>query len=483
MEARTPSAPARDVAKRQTLGQRLVRVPNTLASSQPIVDVDSSPATTLRERRHRRILAAADALAVVVSLLVAFGPPGSHAFGWMSLLGVPVAIVASNLFGLYDRDELVLHKTTLDEAPKILQLITWYVMGTWLVDEFLLGHPLTKHQGATLWFALLLITVLGRRLARVIAGHVTPSERCLVVGDQYAYARLNEKLATRRHVDLVGRLSPRHADDLHRAVGDNDVHRVIIVPSEERPQDTLDLIRAAKGVGVRVSIFPHMLEVVGTSVAFDELPGMTLFGVRRFGLRRSALLMKRTFDLVGAGLGVLVVSPVLAVFAIAIRLDSRGPVFFRQTRVGRDGEHFEIIKFRTMVVDAEQRKHALRALNEADGLFKIAEDPRVTRVGRVLRSTSLDELPQLFNVLRGEMSLVGPRPLVLDEDAQITGWDRRRLHLTPGMTGHWQIAGSARVPLAEMVKIDYLYVASWSLWGDLKILLRTVPFMLGRRGL
>jgi lipopolysaccharide/colanic/teichoic acid biosynthesis glycosyltransferase len=136
-----------------------------------------------------------------------------------------------------------------------------------------------------------------------------------------------------------------------------------------------------------------------------------------------------------------------------------------------------------MVTGADALKDELRARNEAGGgLFKIADDPRVTRVGRFLRKTSLDELPQLFNVVRGDMSLVGPRPLILDEDQRIKGWDRRRLSLTPGMTGHWQILGSARVPLHEMVKIDYLYVAGWSLWSDIKILLRTVPYMLARRG-
>jgi lipopolysaccharide/colanic/teichoic acid biosynthesis glycosyltransferase len=136
-----------------------------------------------------------------------------------------------------------------------------------------------------------------------------------------------------------------------------------------------------------------------------------------------------------------------------------------------------------MIRDAEARKAELALHNEADGLFKIADDPRITRVGRMLRRSSLDELAQLLNVLRGDMSLVGPRPLVLDEDALITGADRHRLELTPGMTGHWQIAGSSRVPLHEMVKIDYLYVAGWSLWSDMKILLRTVPYMLARRGL
>jgi lipopolysaccharide/colanic/teichoic acid biosynthesis glycosyltransferase len=170
--------------------------------------------------------------------------------------------------------------------------------------------------------------------------------------------------------------------------------------------------------------------------------------------------------------------------AIAIKLDSRGPVFFRQQRVGRHGKRFAIFKFRTMVADADTLKDSLRARNEArGGLFKIANDPRVTRVGRLLRKTAIDEMPQLLNVLTGEMSLVGPRPLVIDEDERVKGWHRRRLELTPGMTGPWQILGPARVPLDEMVAIDYLYVANWSLWGDTKILMRTVSYVFGCRGL
>jgi lipopolysaccharide/colanic/teichoic acid biosynthesis glycosyltransferase len=237
-------------------------------------------------------------------------------------------------------------------------------------------------------------------------------------------------------------------------------------------------------MGRRISLVPEVLDVVGTAVVFDDLHGMTLLGVRRFGLTRSSRVVKRSFDIAGAGLGVLVLAPLLGMIAIAIKLDSPGPVLFRQTRIGRRGEKFDICKFRTMVTDAEQRKHELRAANEAEGgLFKIADDPRVTRVGRLLRKTSLDELPQLFNVLAGSMSLVGPRPLVVDEDRQIQGYDRRRLHLTPGMTGPWQVLGSTRVPLPEMVKIDYLYVAGWSMWTDAKILLRTALHMAARKGM
>jgi lipopolysaccharide/colanic/teichoic acid biosynthesis glycosyltransferase len=205
--------------------------------------------------------------------------------------------------------------------------------------------------------------------------------------------------------------------------------------------------------------------------------------VRRFGLSRSSLALKRGFDVAGAAVGLIVLGPLMAILALLVRLDSPGPSIYSQTRVGRGGRRFTMLKLRTMVDGADALKPALSELNEADGLFKIAADPRVTRVGSWLRRYSLDELPQLLNVLRGEMSLVGPRPLVVDDDARITGLDRRRLYLTPGMTGSWQILGSARVPLSEMIKLDYLYVTGWSLWSDVKILLRTVPYVLARRGM
>ena len=172
----------------------------------------------------------------------------------------------------------------------------------------------------------------------------------------------------------------------------------------------------------------------------------------------------------------------MALVAIAIKLGSPGPVLFRQTRVGRDGTPFQMLKFRSMIDGAEALKESLRVRNEADGLFKINADPRITRIGRLLRRTGIDELPQLLNVLTGSMSLVGPRPLVADEDRRVTGFDRHRLHLTPGITGRWQILGAARVPLAEMVKIDYLYIATWSPWTDFKILVETVGYVLKGRG-
>ncbi len=216
---------------------------------------------------------------------------------------------------------------------------------------------------------------------------------------------------------------------------------------------------------------------------FDDLCGQTVLALRRFGLSQSSRLIKRAFDLVGASICLLLLAPLLGLVALAVRLDSPGAVFFRQICIGRDGNPFLILKFRSMEVGAEERRDALSEQNETAGLFKIADDPRVTRVGRFLRKTALDELPQLFNVLKGEMSLVGPRPLVEDEDKRVVGYHRRRLHIKPGATGPWQLLGGLRVPLNEMLAMDYLYVGSWSLWQDVKILLRTVPHVLLRRGM
>lgn len=222
----------------------------------------------------------------------------------------------------------------------------------------------------------------------------------------------------------------------------------------------------------------------GARSGLRNLVGAAPAMVGGFDLRRSSMQLKRALDLLGASLGLLALAPLMIAFAVAIKLDSRGPVLFRQVRVGRHGRRFHMLKFRTMIPDADALKDSLRHRNEArGGLFKIARDPRVTRVGGFLRRSALDELPQLLNVVKGEMSLVGPRPLVIEEDERIEGWCRRRLELMPGMTGPWQILGPTRVSLGEMVAIDYLYIADWSLWKDIKILLLTIPHVLGRRGL
>jgi len=193
------------------------------------------------------------------------------------------------------------------------------------------------------------------------------------------------------------------------------------------------------------------------------------------------VLLKRTFDILVSLTALILLAPLFAALAVVIKLDSRGPVFFKQTRMGANDETFAMLKFRTMVADADARKHEVAHLNKhlqpgGDArMFKVPNDPRVTRVGRVLRKYSIDELPQLLNVLKGEMSLVGPRPLILDEDQHVRDWARKRGGLQPGITGPWQVLGRANIPFQEMVTLDYFYVTSWSMLNDLKLLLQTVP--------
>ena len=449
-----------------------------------------------RETVVRRALALADLSAAGAAVLLCVGLLGHRTLQPLALLALPLVVVAAKAVGIYDRDELLVNTATIDEAPRLFQLATLYALLFSLLQAGFLAPHLGPAQILLLWIAMFLLAVLGRGTARAIARRLTLPERCLLVGSEAAAERLRAKLAGGGgHAQLIGRMSldgggePGAADgvtaaeQLRQLVDAWQIQRVVIEPGEAQPQTTLDFVREAKDTGARVSLLPRILEVVGSSIEIDDVHGLTLLGVRRFGLSRSSAILKRAFDLLGAGVVLLILAPILAVLVLLVRLDSRGPAIYRQTRVGRDGRRFTMFKLRTMVDGADALKAGLRSRNEADGLFKIADDPRITRVGRRLRQYSLDELPQLFNVLRGEMSLVGPRPLVPDDDDQIIGLDRRRLHLTPGMTGRWQILGSARVPLAEMIKLDYLYVTGWSLWSDVKILLRTVPYVIARRGM
>ncbi len=464
------------------------------------------PAVSLRrDALFRRSLIAADVIAILGALVLTVVLSSRRVplhLTWESLVGVPLLLTGAKLLGLYDRDETLLRKTTLDEAPKLFQLATLCTLVALLAGRLVVAGTLDRKEALFLWIALAALLVLARAAARVIALWCGPAERCLFIGDERSaevvaaklsgHAGIKAKIVAQLEMGQVapwstnGFSAPRLKEirDLAQTL---DVQRAIIAPGWTAPADageTVDLVRTLKAVDIRVSVLPRMLEVVGSAVEFDDLHGVTLMGVRRFDLTRSSQMLKRALDLLGASLGLLAISPLMIAFALAIKLDSRGPVFFRQLRVGRHGRRFQMIKFRTMVDGADQMKDSLREHNEAqEGLFKIADDPRVTRMGRFLRITALDELPQLLNIVKGEMSLVGPRPLVIEEDERIEGWHRRRLELMPGMTGPWQILGPARVPLKEMVALDYLYVANWSLWTDVKILLRTVPHVLGRRGL
>jgi exopolysaccharide biosynthesis polyprenyl glycosylphosphotransferase len=440
-----------------------------------------APGRRRREGLRRLLLCAADVFAAAGAMVLVLTVFGDNRLKLVVLFKVA---------GLYDREQLRLVRSTLDEAPALLQVAGLYTLTIAIFQPHVMAGHLWDGQIAALWLTSFIAILAARASARWFAGRASPMERCLVIGDVALARRIREKLGSSRARAVVAATLPLEANEIDRLEGPDGVRRlvdelrvdrIIIAPAPSEPTGVTELIRLAKSAGVQVSLLPRMLEVVGSAVEFEDIDGMMLLGVRPFGLSRSSRLLKRVFDLFATSIGLVIVAPLLGVVAAAVRLDSRGPIFFRQVRVGRDGQTFRIFKFRSMVLNAEEQKEQLRALSEVgDEMFKIRRDPRVTRVGAFLRRTSLDELPQLFNVLLGQMSLVGPRPLVTDEDVLVRGLDRSRLHLTPGMTGPWQVLGS-RVPMQEMVGLDYVYVANWSLWLDLKLLTHTARHVL-RRG-
>jgi exopolysaccharide biosynthesis polyprenyl glycosylphosphotransferase len=228
---------------------------------------------------------------------------------------------------------------------------------------------------------------------------------------------------------------------------------------------------------VAVDVVPRLFEFLDGVRALDQVGGLPLLSIGTPHLTRSSQVAKRTLDVIVSTLLLVFLAPMIAAIALAIKLESPGPVFFRQSRPGRGQKSFDMLKFRSMYTDTSVR------VNDDGVMVKVREDPRTTRVGRFLRRFSLDELPQLLNVVRGEMSLVGPRPLVLEESVALgDGWHGRRFDLRPGLTGPWQIQGRSDTPFQERIRLDYQYVAGWSLARDIEILLATVPAVLAGRG-
>ncbi len=272
-------------------------------------------------------------------------------------------------------------------------------------------------------------------------------------------------------------------ENLPQAIDQERADEVIITLPWMYHRKIMSIVRECERKNVRARIVPDLFQMSLSHVDVEDMGGVPLIGVREVSISKGALLIKRAMDVMGAVVGLTLGAPLLALIALAVRLDSPGPVIFRQTRVGVGGRTFEMYKFRSMYEGAEAEQEALAELNEADGpLFKIRDDPRLTRVGRFLRRTSLDELPQLINVLRGEMSLVGPRPPLPSEVERYKEWHKKRLEAPPGMTGLWQVSGRSRLSFDEMVLLDIYYIENWSPWLDFKILVRTIPKVLFAEG-
>ncbi len=281
-----------------------------------------------------------------------------------------------------------------------------------------------------------------------------------------------------RDVPLIG-----HPVEAAQIMSTRQVDVVIVAVESRDLSRTESLFATAEEMGVPVCYLPVIHDPNITSVKPAYINGTSVLLYRAIPENQFLLFAKNAVDKVGALIGLAVFSPLLLLVAIAIKLDSRGPIFFKQVRCGLNGRSFELFKFRTMCNDAEKIKHRLQELNEMSGpVFKIRNDPRVTRVGRILRKTSIDEIPQFINVLLGHMSLVGPRPPLPAEVAQFQPWQRRKLSVKPGVTCTWQVGGRNNVDFEEWMRLDLAYIDSWSLWQDTKIIARTIPAVIKGSG-
>ena len=453
----------------------------------------------------RRMLLLADVLGLTLAFIVAealAGHAALHEPTWELLafvVSLPGWVVVAKLHGLYDRDEERTDHSTTDDIVGVFHLVT---IGTWLVfvGAQVTGLADPDFTKLVVFWGLATTFVPAFRLAARAYSRrsLTYQQNTVIVGDGDVGQLIAHKLLQHPEyaINLVGLVDPEPKewrDDiasvpllgsperLPAIVRAFDIERVIVAFPSQSEEELLELIRSLKDLDIQIDIVPRLFEILSPSVGIHTIEGLPVIGLPPFRLSRSSQLLKRCLDIVGSGFGLFVLSPFFAYVAVRIKRDSRGPVFFRQVRMGAGEKTFRIYKFRTMTEDADARKSEVAHLNKfvQDGgdarMFKIAHDPRVTPFGVFLRRYSLDELPQLINVFKGEMSLVGPRPLILDEDQYVQRWARKRLDLKPGITGLWQVLGRNEIPFDEMVKLDYIYVTTWSLWRDVRLLLQTIP--------
>lgn len=453
------------------------------------------PITTSHRFGLRRVgLVGADLAAIVLGLAgaaVIVGQPNpGWAEGW-GALSVAVLAVAWVLAFAGRRLYLARYVESRSEEAKRIVGAGVAVLVVGVLGCYLLGVAAPTRDWAVVTLATVSAAVmLERSAARVVFRRMRADgrlrRRIAIVGTDEVALALCESISRDPSLgyEVVGLIGATPTDPEFPVLGDLDhalaaleahgcVGVIVSIPSLSAT-DVNRVVRELNGTTLHVALSTTVTDIDLTRLRPQGIDGHVMLYVEpalRSGWRAVA---KRIFDVVVAGALLVVTLPVMFVTAVLVRFSSPGPVLFRQVRVGRDGENFEMLKFRTMVADAEERKQALLDLNEADGpLFKMQEDPRVTRVGRTLRKWSIDELPQLWNVLRGEMSMVGPRPALPDE---VAAWDpdlRRRLTVPPGITGEWQVSGRSDASFATYRRRDLYYVDNWTLTHDIGVCLRT----------
>jgi exopolysaccharide biosynthesis polyprenyl glycosylphosphotransferase len=429
-----------------------------------------------------------------------FEPP--YEYHWLPLLGPGMILVWLGMLVVFGAYRVRNYGAGFEEfrAIAIASLVTF---GVACVFGFL--APLHPTRGYPILFfllgtpLLLLVRYIDRRTLHVARQQGRLSIRMIALGSPQAVRELVEVLdrAPWMGYRVVGMCVPRgqqaedvgvpvlgDIDDVRRLAVDLGVDGIIVAGgSYSSAADLRRLGWDLQGLELDMLVIPSLTDIAGPRVHMRHVAGLPFVQVEEPQSDRAGGWAKRTFDVVVAASLVVALSPLLMLVALLVRLQDRGPVLYRQRRVGANGAEFEMIKFRSMVVDAEHRLPDLTHANEYDSvLFKIREDPRVTRVGRVIRKYSIDELPQLFNVLRGEMSLVGPRPPLVDEYERYEQDTHRRLLVRPGMTGLWQVSGRSDLPWSEAVRLDLYYVDNWSMVIDLVIMIKTLKAVLASHG-
>jgi exopolysaccharide biosynthesis polyprenyl glycosylphosphotransferase len=409
----------------------------------------------------------------------------------LTLLAAGLTIISLATHGLYQ----VQHPRPWSRRMRsILSSVSTALVLSLAVAYYVGDQSVSRLWLASGWLAAVVVLVAWRviatRLYVAVREALAPSSRVLIVGANKLGRQIAEELGDR--YDVVGYVdngSDLFADDLpllgpiaelERLVHVYSVDELVIALPASRREQVNRLITRGFHRRVQVKLVPELGHLLPGRLEVQQFGGRHYIG---FAAAASVGWTKRILDVALVILGLVPLLPLIAVVAIAIKLDSPGPVFYRQQRVGKDGRRFWMLKFRSMCQDADRRLATLRQRNEAIGpLFKMRMDPRITRVGRILRRLSLDELPQLLNVLKGEMSLVGPRPPIPSEVAEYADWQHGRLRAVPGITGLWQVSGRSEVPFHDMVRLDLHYIRNWSLSLDIEILLRTIPAVLTSRG-
>lgn len=458
-----------------------------------------------RVRREYLTLKAGLALSDVASVAAALVLAAAlHHRVSSSPLDIAALVVVSSIlvvivfagFYLYSVGRL----TAADEFRRLLLAVTLVVTSIVTVS-FWTDASITKLWIVFTWAAAMVLVLteryLWRRAVRAARAKGRLVQRTLIVG---ANAEAGQIATEMRREDLGftplgyvcadawGRPTTDipmlgHVDELRELIATTGADCIFVASSAIRPEHMAQVNKAARREGIEVRVTANVQEVLSTRVAPQPLGTLMAFSLKPVRLSGVQAVAKRSFDIVATSIGIVLLSPFLLMIVIAVKVSSRGPVLFTQERVGYHGTPFTVLKFRTMVVDAEARLDDVMDLNEATGpMFKVRDDPRVTTLGRFLRRLSLDELPQLINVLRGHMSLVGPRPPLPSEVRQYEDWQMARLEVRPGLTGLWQVSGRSLLSFDDYVRLDLFYIENWSLAFDLFIIAKSIPMLLSRRG-